>query len=59
MIGTAQRGERIRTYRYKDNLCVDHRLSQSFNLQEILAGNMTDLVNSLIELDKTQRLAAL
>ena len=59
MIGTAARGERIRTYRYKDNLAVDHRLGKSFNLQNALAGQLDDLVAALIEHDKAQRLAAL
>lgn len=59
MIGSGERGERIRTYRYKDNITVDHRINQSFNLQPILAGELTPLVNALIEHDKTQRLAAL
>ncbi len=59
MIGRAQRGERIRTYRYKDNLAVDHRLGESFNLQDVLAGNLDDLAKALIEHDKAQRLAAM
>ncbi|QNN23457.1 peptide chain release factor 1 [Planctomycetales bacterium ZRK34] len=59
MIGRGERGERIRTYRYKDNLAVDHRLGESFNLGETLAGNLDPLVNQLIEHDKAQRLAAL
>ena len=62
MIGTGGRGERIRTYRYKDNLVVDHRLGSSagsFNLQPTLAGELDDLIHALIEQDKAQRLAAL
>ena len=59
MIGRAQRGERIRTYRYKDNLVVDHRLAGNYNLQSILAGELDPLIADLIEQDKTQRLAAL
>jgi len=59
MIGSGERGERIRTYRYKDNLVVDHRLGDSFNLGEILAGGLDVLVAALIEQDKAQRLAAL
>jgi peptide chain release factor 1 len=59
MIGTADRSQRIRTYRYKDNMVVDHRLSQSFNLQPILAGDLDGLVEALIAQDRAQRLAAL
>lgn len=59
MIGRGERGERIRTYRYKDNLCVDHRINESFNLQEILNGKLSPLVHHLIEHDTAKRLAAL
>jgi len=59
MIGRGERGERIRTYRYKDNLAVDHRLGESFNLGEVLAGNLDPIVDQLIERDKAERLAAL
>lgn len=60
MIGTGGRSERIRTYRFKENIAVDHRLSgQNFNLQELLAGRMADLVDALIAQDRAQRLAAL
>ena len=59
MIGRAERGERIRTYRYKDNIAVDHRINASFPLQPILAGQLDDLIIQLIKHDKAQRLAAL
>ncbi|MFP4143940.1 MAG: peptide chain release factor 1 [Phycisphaeraceae bacterium] len=59
MIGTGERSQRIRTYRYKDNMAVDHRLGQSFNLGSILAGELDDLIDALIAEDRTQRLAAL
>ncbi|MHC4996809.1 MAG: peptide chain release factor 1 [Planctomycetota bacterium] len=59
MIGSGERGERIRTYRYKDNIAVDHRIGQSFALQATLTGELDKLVNALIEHDKAQRLAAL
>lgn len=59
MIGSGSRAEKIRTYRYKDNIAVDHRIGQSFNLTEILAGRMQPLIDALIEHDTAQRLAAL
>ena len=42
MIGGGERAEKIRTYRYKDNIAVDHRVEQSFNLQKLLAGDMEE-----------------
>jgi len=59
MIGSGGRSERIRTYRYKDNLVVDHRLGESFNLQELLAGNLDPVSDALCAMDQAQRLAAL
>ncbi|WP_432797012.1 peptide chain release factor 1 [Poriferisphaera sp. WC338] len=60
MIGTGGRSERVRTYRYKDNMVVDHRLTGvSFNLQSILAGDLKDMVERLIAEDRAKRLAAL
>ncbi|MEX0887290.1 MAG: PCRF domain-containing protein [Phycisphaeraceae bacterium] len=59
MIGSGSRSERVRTYRYKDNMAVDHRLGQSFNLQAVLAGQLDELIEALIAHDRAQRLAAL
>ena len=59
MIGAGERSERIRTYRFKDNLVVDHRLDRTFNLQTILAGELDDLVAALISLDRARRLESL
>lgn len=59
MIGSGGRSERIRTYRYKDNLAVDHRLGRSFNLQAVLAGQMDELITALIAEDRARRLSAL
>jgi peptide chain release factor 1 len=64
MIGSADRAEKIRTYRWKENLVVDHRLrgeggESGFNLGEIMAGRLKPLIDALIEQDTAQRLAAL
>jgi peptide chain release factor 1 len=59
MIGRGSRAEKIRTYRYKENLVVDHRIGASFNLSEIMAGRMQPLVDALVEHDTAERLAAL
>lgn len=59
MIGSGDRSERIRTYRYKDNIAVDHRLGESFPLAAVLAGELDELVDALIQQDRAQRLAAL
>ncbi|MCH2148459.1 MAG: PCRF domain-containing protein [Phycisphaerales bacterium] len=59
MIGSGSRAEKIRTYRAKENLAVDHRLGSSFNLDRILGGEMQPMIDALIELETAQRLADL
>ena len=59
MIGSAGRAEKIRTYRYKESLVVDHRIRKSCNLGDIMAGHLQPLIDDLIEQDTAQRLAAL
>jgi len=58
-IGTGGRAERIRTYRYKDNIAVDHRVNESFPLQAVLAGQLDSMINALVEQETTKRLANL
>jgi len=59
MIGSGARSEKIRTYRYKDNMVVDHRVGESFNLSEVMQGRMHQMIEALIEMDTANRLAAL
>jgi peptide chain release factor 1 len=59
LIGGATRAEKIRTYRYKENVVVDHRLEQSFNLQEVLEGGLDAVTNRLLAREVELRVAAL
>ena len=59
MIGSASRAEKIRTYRFKENLVVDHRLKSTFNLGEVMQGRLGPLVDALIEQETARRLAEL
>ncbi|GMV26320.1 MAG: peptide chain release factor 1 [Phycisphaerae bacterium] len=58
-IGTGDRSEKIRTYRYKDGIVADERLPNEFNLRPIIAGDMTDLFKALIDQETARRLAEL
>jgi peptide chain release factor 1 len=65
MIGGGDRAEKIRTYRWKENIVVDHRLesdeggSVSFNLTEVMAGNLQPLIDKLQAHDIAERVASL
>jgi peptide chain release factor 1 len=38
-IGSGDRSEKIRTYRYKDNIVADERLPGEYSLRDIVAGD--------------------
>lgn len=59
MIGSGDRAEKIRTYRFKESVAVDHRLDESFALPKLLAGELDALLTALAEKDVAQRLASL
>ena len=49
-VGTGDRSERIRTYNFPQNRITDHRVSLNLhNLEEVLEGNLNDLVVNLSE----------
>ena len=57
-VGTGGRGEKIRTYNYKENRLTDHRIGFTiYRLQEVLAGNLTDVVEALAADERTRQLA--
>lgn len=58
-IGTGQRSEKIRVYRYQDGIVADSRLSEKFQLRDILAGDLGPMYDKLIEQQTAERLAAL
>ncbi|PLV60015.1 peptide chain release factor 1 [Thermotoga sp. KOL6] len=51
-IGTGERSEKIRTYNFPQNRVTDHRINYtSYRLQEILDGDLDEIVSKLIEHD--------
>lgn len=58
-IGSADRSEKIRTYRYKEAIAADERLPGEYPLRDLLAGNLDQLLADLAEQDVQRRLAAL
>ncbi len=57
LIGSGDRSERIRTYNFPQNRLTDHRIGLTVHkLDQIMQGNLDEVVNSLLEFDKTERL---
>lgn len=59
-VGTGDRSERIRTYNYPQSRVTDHRIGLTLHrLNEILAGDIDEIVESLVTADQVSRLARL
>ena len=59
-VGSGDRSERIRTYNFPQGRVSDHRINLTlYNLNEILEGNLNDLINPLIANEESSRLAEL
>jgi peptide chain release factor 1 len=58
-VGGGGRGEKIRTYNYKDNRVTDHRLGKNFSLAPILEGDVEEIIQSCISQDQQEQLAEL
>lgn len=57
-IGTGDRSEKIRTYNYPQNRVTDHRIGLTLNqLDRIMEGKLSDVIDALIEEDQKQKLA--
>ncbi len=57
MIGSGDRSSKIRTYNFPQSRVTDHRIGLSlYNLEKILQGDMSELINGMIEHDRQQRL---
>jgi len=58
-VGGGQRAEKIRTYNFPQNRVTDHRISSSFhNLQQILDGEMDEIIEALSSKEQVEQLEA-
>ncbi|MDR1941123.1 MAG: peptide chain release factor 1 [Endomicrobium sp.] len=56
-VGSGDRSEKIRTYNFPQNRITDHRIGFSvYNINEVMDGNLSELVNELIKYDTERQL---
>lgn len=59
MVGSGDRSEKIRTYNYPQNRITDHRIELTLHrLDEVLKGDLDEVIDSLIAADRAEKLAA-
>lgn len=58
-IGSGERSEKIRTYRYQEGIVADQRLDEKLQLRDILAGDLAPMFSALLEQETARRLAEL
>jgi len=59
-VRTVDRSERIRTYNYAENRIADHRTGyKSYNLDQVLDGDLQPVLDSCVDADMAARLTAL
>lgn len=57
-VRTVDRSERIRTYNFPENRIADHRIGyKAYNLDQVMAGDLQDVVDALQAADLAERLA--
>ena len=59
MIGSGDRSERIRTYNFPQGRVSDHRINLTLHkLDQILLGNLDELIDALVTTDQAEKLKA-
>ncbi|MBM4074127.1 MAG: peptide chain release factor 1, partial [Planctomycetes bacterium] len=57
LVGSGDRSERIRTYNFPQNRLTDHRINLTLHkLDQIIVGNMDEVVGAMVEFDRNERL---
>jgi peptide chain release factor 1 len=49
MVGSGDRSQRIRTYNFPQNRITDHRINESFTLDQVLAGRLGLVIDAIAE----------
>ena len=57
-IGSGDRSERVRTFNFPQSRVTDHRINfSSYNLEQILDGDINEFVEELQQQEQTEKLA--
>ena len=57
-VGSGDRSERIRTYNFPQQRLTDHRINLTlYKLDEVMEGNIDEIIDALIEADNLRKLA--
>jgi len=60
MIGSGDRSQRVRTYNFPQNRCTDHRIRMDlYSLDQVMQGELDELIQALQEHDRQERLRQL
>ena len=58
MVGSGDRSQRVRTYNFPQSRVTDHRVNvSSYNLEQVLDGDLDGFINALIEREQADTLA--
>jgi peptide chain release factor 1 len=59
-VGSGDRNERVRTYNFPQNRLTDHRINfTAYNLDQVMQGNLDDLLKALLDADRAAKLGSL
>ena len=59
-VGSGDRSERIRTYNFPQGRLTDHRINLTlYKLDQVMQGDLDEVIDALIAADQAERLAAL
>jgi peptide chain release factor 1 len=59
LVGSGDRSQRIRTYNFPQNRVTDHRINESFTLDQVMAGRLGSVIDAIERHAREQRRAAM
>jgi len=55
LVGSGDRSQRIRTYNFPQNRVTDHRINESFTLDQVMAGRLGLVIEAIEQFNRRQR----